>query len=313
MKKLLFLLIYPIIIFGQSDNLWKTKQDTLIYDKDDDLIFEQWGGNKQIEHYYAKYNNIKRKNKTIFYFNKIKNQEVSFKGYNLKKVNLTNSDGSIGDEIVIKREILDGFSKTFKNGKSCLEEFWICGTIVFQSEYNCNFEGVRAVGSFNYSLDTINKSREYDLQFMINLFLNDLFNNNSERGEKNTSINMLQKMQKDKTLNIQATFETLGENILALSYGINNMKSIILKVDPENWQKASSVKRWYTLYHELGHDVLNFEHGQGGKMMFNFAENDYTWNQFNEDRNYMFNTYLNNNETPKAKAPIKKSYGVKKR
>lgn len=313
MKKLLFLLIYPIIIFGQSDNLWKTKQDTVIYDKDGDLIFEQKDGNKQIEYYHAKYNNIKSRNKTIFYYDKIKNQEVSFKGYNLKKVNLTNSDGSIGDEIVIKDEILDGFCKTFKNGKSCLEEFWICGTIVFESEYNCNFEYIRAVGSFNYSKDTINKSREYDLQFMINLFLDDLFNNATERGEKNTSINMLQKMRDNKTLNIQATFETLGENILALSYGINNMKSIILKVDPENWEKASSVKRWYTLYHELGHDVLNFEHGQGGKMMFNFAENDYTWNQFNEDRNYMFNTYLNNNETPKAKAPNKKSSGVKKR
>ena len=94
--------------------------------------------------------------------------------------------------------------------------------------------------------------------------------------------------------NIKAIFEPLEGETLALSYGFNDDKNIVLKVDPEKWAKASSAKRWYTLYHELGHDVLNFQHGQGGKMMFNFSETDYTWEAFEKDRNYMFNKAIKN-------------------
>tara|TARA_A200000113_G_scaffold224771_1_gene243534 strand:+ start:1183 stop:1335 length:153 start_codon:yes stop_codon:yes gene_type:complete len=44
--------------------------------------------------------------------------------------------------------------------------------------------------------------------------------------------------------------------------------------------------------HELGHDVLNFQHGQGGKMMFNYSDAEYNWDTFVKDRDYMFNKYL---------------------
>ena len=60
-------------------------------------------------------------------------------------------------------------------------------------------------------------------------------------------------------------------------------------MDPEKWAKSSIEKRWYVLYHELGHDVLNLEHGQGGKMMFNFADKEYTWDDFFKDKDYMIN------------------------
>lgn len=63
-------------------------------------------------------------------------------------------------------------------------------------------------------------------------------------------------------------------------HGIYDDFNIFLKVDPGKWSRASIVKRWYILYHELGHDVLNFEHGEGGKMMFNFTEEDYSWEVF---------------------------------
>ena len=33
---------------------------------------------------------------------------------------------------------------------------------------------------------------------------------------------------------------------------------------------------------------------QGGKMMFNFADKDYSWEEFIEDKKYMFN-YINGN------------------
>ena len=67
---------------------------------------------------------------------------------------------------------------------------------------------------------------------------------------------------------------------------------IKIKVDPEKWAKSSIEKRWYVLYHELGHDVLNLDHGQGGKMMFNFVDRNYTWDEFFNDKQYMFN-FLN--------------------
>ena len=55
-----------------------------------------------------------------------------------------------------------------------------------------------------------------------------------------------------------------------------------------SWANASIQKKWYILYHELGHDVLNLNHGEGGKMMFNFADREYSWDEFYQDKDYMF-------------------------
>ena len=118
----------------------------------------------------------------------------------------------------------------------------------------------------------------YDLKAMIKFFLADC-----KRYQIKIAAN-----------SIKAIFEPLDENTIALSFGINDDKNILIKVDPENWAKASTQKRWYILYHELGHDVLNFNHGEGGKMMFNFSEKDYTWDEFIEDKKYMFKAYKEN-------------------
>ena len=120
---------------------------------------------------------------------------------------------------------------------------------------------------------------EMDLDYMIGIFLEDCKNNN---------------LAIKDNYNIKATFEPLQGNLMALAYGINDDSNIVLKVDPEMWSRASSETRWYILYHELGHDVLNFEHGQGGSMMFNFADKDYTWDDFAKDRDYMFDKYKSN-------------------
>ena len=117
----------------------------------------------------------------------------------------------------------------------------------------------------------------YDLRAMTNFFLLDC--------KAGYGINNI------KHQNIKATFETLEENVLALSYGKDDDSSIIIKVDPENWANANIITRWYVLYHELGHDVLNFSHGEGGKMMFNFANKEYKWENFCEDKEYMMQAY----------------------
>jgi len=86
--------------------------------------------------------------------------------------------------------------------------------------------------------------------------------------------------------------------VIGVSTERNNDSVINLKIDPENWSKSSLQKKWYLLYHELGHDVLNLGHGEGGKMMFNFIDRDYEWEEFVTDKNYMFNYFKQ--ETYKA-------------
>jgi hypothetical protein len=112
----------------------------------------------------------------------------------------------------------------------------------------------------------------YDLQKMVDIFLTDC---------KNHGIII----QPNK---ISVRFEKLSQNLLGVSYGMNKNAIIDLVVDPEQWQNASPAKRWYLIYHELGHDVLNLEHGQGGKMMFTFADRGYSWKEFWADKEYMF-------------------------
>ena len=90
---------------------------------------------------------------------------------------------------------------------------------------------------------------------------------------------------------IDVKFESLDDNTIGLSYAMNNDKLIKIRIDPQAWSESSAPKKWYLLYHELGHDVLNLEHGNGGKMMFNFADRGYSWSEFWEDKNYMLNNY----------------------
>jgi len=93
--------------------------------------------------------------------------------------------------------------------------------------------------------------------------------------------------------NITITFEELEGTTIALSYGLGLEREIIIKVDPTNWKNSSIEKKWYIIYHELGHDVLNLEHGQAGKMMFNFADREYHWLEFIQDKKEMFDYYKN--------------------
>ena len=119
----------------------------------------------------------------------------------------------------------------------------------------------------------IRESNIYDLKSMVNIFLEDCKKNNITTPLITT---------------LKATFEPFDGETIALSYGANNDSDIVIKVDPKKWANASKEKRWYILYHELGHDVLNLDHGEGGKMMFNFADRDYSWNEFFKDKKYMF-------------------------
>lgn len=113
----------------------------------------------------------------------------------------------------------------------------------------------------------------YDLKSMVELFLDDC---------------KLNGIKIPTDIDISSTFEILEKNTLGVSLG-KNTNNIIIKIDPEKWSKSSVVKKWYLIYHELGHDVLNLEHGEGGKMMFTFSDREYIWDEFFDDKDYMFN------------------------
>ena len=123
----------------------------------------------------------------------------------------------------------------------------------------------------------LKKINTYDLQEMVQFFLDDCKRSNITIPSIET---------------LSAIFEPLEEGVIARAFGMNNDGQIIIRVDPTNWKKTDLIKKWYVIYHELGHDVLNLDHGEGGKMMFNFADREYNWDEFYNDKDYMFNYVL---------------------
>lgn len=180
-----------------------------------------------------------------------------------------------------------------------IEYFYIQGKAILKKEYKEIYTGKYSETEF----EILNKDvfgnyffNEFDIEPMIELFLEDYkgFVEYYDMMEY-TWNGKLPETIETTSFKITATFEPLEGNTLAMSYGYNDDSQIIIKIDPEKWTKASSIKRWYILYHELGHDVLNLKHGQGGKMMFNFPlSSEITIENFVEDRNYMFKSLFKN-------------------
>ena len=86
-------------------------------------------------------------------------------------------------------------------------------------------------------------------------------------------------------------FKELEGETIAAAYKMDDDDSVLVLVDPENWYDANQSKRWYIIYHELGHDILNLEHGECGPMMNERASGNYTWDRLEKDKNTMFETY----------------------
>jgi hypothetical protein len=92
----------------------------------------------------------------------------------------------------------------------------------------------------------------------------------------------------------KAVFHPLPDNVIAQAMAKNDDQKVFIAVDPDEWLKSGISKKWYTIYHELGHDILNLDHGNGGSMMFNYAPNDYTWREFLSDKEEMFYFFKKN-------------------
>lgn len=159
---------------------------------------------------------------------------------------------------------------------------------------------------------------EKDLKAMVKVFLQDLISTNGSNGNFSSGGFWVFNFNNSLFLNylitetdsiIDAIFEPLEKDILGVSLGIFDNNKIVLKIDPQKWERATSLQRWYTIYHELGHDVLNLRHGEGGDMMFNFSiDSNYTWEDFFEDRDYMFKYFFDNFNEEKFTSSPKTSY-----
>ena len=197
--------------------------------------------------------------------------ETSTSGYKFKKIfnsSLANKTELVGDNYNNIQYLIFSFQDEFYNSQK--QRY-----INFVNDSNNRKDNSNFL-KFNIGGVDIRKVNVYDLESMVKIFLEDCLKNNINTPSIST---------------LKATFEPLDDGVIAYAFGRNNDNAIIIKVDPARWSNASIEKKWYILYHELGHDVLNLTHGSGGKMMYNFADRDYTWDEFFKDKDYMFNAY----------------------
>ncbi len=124
----------------------------------------------------------------------------------------------------------------------------------------------------------IDKVNLYDLREMVKIFICDCEENGIVFKENEVMI----------------TSEILDSGIIATSKGMNDDSKVEIQVDAQQWKDATPSKKWYILYHELGHDLLNLNHGNGGEMMYNYGKSDYSWNEWIEAKDYMLMSYKNN-------------------
>ena len=177
--------------------------------------------------------------------------------------------------------------------------------IVRQTVYNYRFE-FEKVKDYNFSLTgftaAYNKYMEIEAPTMKNKnkykVANGLANVNPFNLDKyidkfildaktNHNIDLSYVNKRDKLI----LFKELEGETIAAAYKMNDDDNVLVLVDPENWYDANQSKRWYIIYHELGHDILNLEHGECGPMMKETANGNYSWDRLEKDKNTMFETY----------------------
>lgn len=175
-----------------------------------------------------------------------------------------------GTKIVTKESISNSkFTKVSLRGStSALNK--ICSTSLKPSRKN-QFDYIYSMGMANFN--------PFDYEGYIYKFLED--------AKKNHGLNF--DYVKNRTL--YTISKNLDDGVIAQSLTSDDDASVVIQIDPQNWQKASQAKRWYIIYHELGHDILNLDHGECGPMMNAYAKSDYSWSEFEKDKASMFNSY----------------------
>ena len=85
-----------------------------------------------------------------------------------------------------------------------------------------------------------------------------------------------------------------GPETIAYTDSLGKDDKVHVVVNPYWWNQASPAKRLAIMYHELGHDILNFDHDSDeGPLMSVYAQSDYTYEDLFALRAQMFTDYLN--------------------
>lgn len=85
-------------------------------------------------------------------------------------------------------------------------------------------------------------------------------------------------------------------NVAGISFGYNNDNSIEIYINPRVWFTADKAKKYWIMYHELAHDILNIDHVKKtpdnvGKLMYPDAPEDYSMDDFIEAYHEAFSEF----------------------
>lgn len=143
----------------------------------------------------------------------------------------------------------------------------------------------------------VSKLNFYDINYLIDLFIDQFTYSYTQYYKKNNlSILNHEKFIRflDGINNSQrnVNFDLNEEGVLGISNSMYDDSTISISINPSLWKTSSDSKKLYVLFHELGHDILNFRHGEGGKMMFTISDSDYSFEKFYDDRDYMFKSFF---------------------
>jgi len=129
----------------------------------------------------------------------------------------------------------------------------------------------------------------FDIRGMIDVFITDALVNHG--------IDLRYVYDGDVTFEFEST-ETLNErygedmsSVLAFTDALGRDRVVHVVVNTDNWTNAEPIKRLAIMYHELAHDILNFEHGTGGDLMKPHALPSYSVESLFELKTELFETY----------------------
>lgn len=95
-------------------------------------------------------------------------------------------------------------------------------------------------------------------------------------------------------IDAEFTYEHMEEQTIAYTDSLGDDEKVHIAVNPDAWVAASPAKRVAVLFHELGHDVLNFKHSSDeGPLMSVYARSDYSIEEVFELTLEMFEDYKN--------------------
>lgn len=346
MKYLTFIL-FPLILYGQLDPDWRNiTQDNLeTYFNSNDYTLETKNFDKKtgVTHYIG----FKQKrfgdsgsmsayeNQTLkIFFNKNQLRGVEHTIQMIYNDYVENSNGNslleFSKELIVdlilkakeffieRHSIKEPKFKIIDNSKFTLETNWSeVGDEIVKAQIKFDSNSITKTATQDLIYSVILKEKSimvgdqnlfevdyYDLKNLIEVFKSDVTDYINDQEEYEFFKEIL--MQSE----IDVLFENLENETIALAKGFKNDDKIIIRIDPIKWKNASLAKRWYVLYHELGHDVFNFDHGQGGRMMFNYSWENITWDDFNTDKLNMFNIFFSGIAPKKIKLSYDDSYEI---